>query len=78
MTGVRFASNVEVLFRVLWELFEEECEKGVDILAGSNGGGDGASAVRESNVDWLIKENYRSVGVPRIGVVDNFDMLVDT
>jgi hypothetical protein len=56
--------DVEVLLGVLGELLEEECQQGVDVLAGGCGVADRASAVRVANVDGLIEEDDGGVGVP--------------
>ena len=57
VTGVRLASNVEVLLGVLGELVEEEGEKGVDVLASSNGVANGTAAVGVADVDGLVEED---------------------
>jgi len=54
VTSVRLASNVEVLLRIFGELFEEEGEKSIYVLASGNGIADRATAVGVPNVDWLI------------------------
>jgi hypothetical protein len=66
----RFTSNVEVLISVLWERLEEQSQESVDILSSSGGRRGGARGVGVSDVDWLIQENDRGVGVPSILVVD--------
>lgn len=77
MTGIRFASNVEILLGILRELVEEEAEKGIYVLSGSHGVADGASAVRVANVDGLVKEDDGSVVVPRVWVIHQLNLLVD-
>jgi hypothetical protein len=37
VTGIRFTSDMEILCRILRELFEEQSEKSINILASSNG-----------------------------------------
>jgi len=37
VTSIRFTSDVEILFGILRELFEEQSEESVNILASSNG-----------------------------------------
>ena len=54
VSGVRFAGDVEVLMRVLWELLEEEGEEGIDVLAGGYGVADAAATVGVADVDGLI------------------------
>jgi hypothetical protein len=57
VTSVRLSGNVEVLLRVFWELLEEEGEESVDVLSSSNGVADRSTAVRVTDIDWLIKED---------------------
>lgn len=45
VTGIRFTSNVEILLRILWELFEEKGKQGVDIFSGRNCVADGVPTV---------------------------------
>jgi len=64
VASVGFTRDVERLGSVLGELLEEESQEGVDVLASSDGVGDGAATVRVADVDGLIKEDDRGVGVP--------------
>ena len=64
MTGVRLASNVEILRRVLRELLEKERQQGVDIFASGDGVTDGGTTVGVANVDGLVEEDDRSICVP--------------
>lgn len=77
VTSVALAGDVEVLLGVLWELFEEEGQQGIDILAGGRGVADRASAVGIANVDGLVEEDDRGIGVPRVLVVDDLDVVVN-
>lgn len=77
VTSVRLSSNVEVLLGVLRELVEEEGEKGINILAGSDSVADRTTTVRVANVDRLVEEDDGSVVVPRLRVVDDLNLLVD-
>lgn len=77
VTGVRFTCNVEILGSVFGELFEEEGKKSIDILCSSARLADGVIAVGETDIDGLIKEDDRSVRVPRVGVVDGLNVLAD-
>lgn len=64
VAGVGFTSNVEVLLGILGELLEEEGEQGVNVLAGGDRVADGTATVRVADVDGLVKEDDRGVGVP--------------
>lgn len=64
MASVGFTSNVEVLLGILGELLEEEGEQGVNVLAGGDRVADGTATVRVADVDRLVKEDDRGVGVP--------------
>ena len=77
MAGIRFARNVEILVRVLWELLEEQGEKCVDVFASSHGVAHRAAAVRESSVHGLVQEDDRSIRIPRVWIVDNIAVLID-
>lgn len=77
VTGIRLSSNVEVLLGVLWELFEEEGKKGVDVLSGSNGVADGATAIGVTDIDWLVKEDNRGIGVPGVWVAVKLEVLIN-
>lgn len=68
---------MEVLLGVLGELVEEEGEEGIDILASSDRVAHGATAVRVTDIDGLVKEDDGSVVVPGVGVVDELKLLVD-
>jgi len=77
VTGVRLTSNVESLLGVLWELLEEQGHQSIDVLASCDSVADGAARVGVTDVDWLVKEDDRGIGVPRAWVVDNLALLVD-
>jgi len=77
VAGVRLASDVEVLLRVLGERVEEEGQEGVDVLAGGNSVADGRARVRVADVDGLVKEDDAGIVVPGKLVVDNLELLVD-
>jgi hypothetical protein len=64
VASVRLSSNVEILLGVLGELVEEEGEKGVDVLAGSDSVAHGTTAVGVANIDGLVKEDDGSIVVP--------------
>ncbi len=68
MSCIGFSSNVEVLLCVFWELFKEESEECVNILASCDGVADRATTIGVAYIDWLIKENHRSVCIPRVWV----------
>ena len=77
VTGVRLAGNVESLLGVFWELLEEQSHKGVDILSSRNSVADLATRVRVADVDGLIQEDHRGIGVPGEGVEVKAYLLVD-
>jgi hypothetical protein len=77
VTSVRLASNMEVLLRILGELFEEEREKSVNVLASGNGVAHRTPTIRIANIDRLIKENHRGICVPRVWIVDEFEVFVN-
>lgn len=77
VAGVRLARNVEVLGGILGEVVEKQSQKSVDILAGSNGVGDGSSAVRVTSIYGLINEDHGSILVPRKVVVLELELRVD-
>jgi len=56
VTSIRFASNVEILLGIFWELLEEESKERIDILACSNSVAYGSATIRESDVDGLIEK----------------------
>jgi hypothetical protein len=58
VAGIRFPSNVEVLLRVFWKLFEKESQKRVDILASCDCVTDRVTAVGVANIDWLVEEDH--------------------
>ncbi len=60
---------MEVLLCVFWKLLEEESKECIDVLACCNGVADRATTIRVANVDWLIKEDNRSVCVPGVWIV---------
>lgn len=77
MSAIRFSRNMEVLMCVLGELLEEEREKGVDILARSHGVANRGVAVRIPNINRLVQEDDRGIGVPRVRVVNGLEGLVN-
>ena len=77
VTCIRLASNVKVLLCVLWELLEEKRQKSVDILAGSDCVADAASAIGVPNINGLIEENDGGIRIPRVWVVNKFELAVD-
>jgi hypothetical protein len=77
MTGVRLASNVEVLLAVLRELLEEQSQESVDVLASSNSVADRGATVGVADIDGLVKEDNRGIVVPGEVVVDRLDVLAD-
>ena len=77
MTGVRLAGDVESLLGVLWELLEEQSHKSVDILSSSNSVADLTARVRVADVDGLVQEDHRGVGIPSKGVEVKAYLLVD-
>ena len=77
MTSIGFTRDVEALFRVLGELLEEKGKQGVDVLAGSNRVADRAAAVGVTDIDGLVDEDDRSIGVPREVVELHLAILLD-
>ena len=77
MSCVRFASDVEILFGILWELFEKECEKSVDVFRGSDSVGDAVGRIRKPDVNGLVEEDYIGVAVPAIVIVNHVSLLVN-
>ena len=63
---------------VLRELLEEKCEQSVYVLASSDTIADRASTVGVACIYGLIEEDNRSIRVPRIWIVDNVQLIVDT
>jgi hypothetical protein len=76
VASVGLASDVEVLLGVLGELFEEQGQQSIDVLASSDGVTDTAAAVRVANIDGLVQEDHGSIGVPGVVVVDKLDLAV--
>jgi len=68
---------VEVLLRVLWKLLKEESKKSIYVLASSNGIADRTTTVGISDVDRLIQEDHRGIGIPGIWVVDELEVLIN-
>lgn len=77
VASVGLSGNVEILGGIFRELLEEQREQGVDIFASGNSVADAGTTVGVSNVDRLIQEDHRGIGVPREIVVDNLDFLVN-
>jgi hypothetical protein len=77
VTSVRLSSNVEVLLGIFGELLEEKGKEGVDVLACSNGVANSGATVRIADIDGLVEEDDRSIGVPGEVIVDRLDLLVD-
>ena len=77
VASIGLSSDVKILLGVLWELLEEESQKGVDILAGCDGVGHGGARVGVADVDWLVKEDDGGVGIPGVWVVVKLELLVD-
>jgi hypothetical protein len=77
VAGIRLTRDVEGLLGVLWEVVEEESQKGVDILARSDGVGDRSSAVRVSGVDGLVNEDDGGIAVPRVVVELELALRID-
>jgi hypothetical protein len=68
---------VEVLLRILGELLEEEGEECIYVLSCSNGVADRATAVGITDVDGLVEEDDRCIGIPRVWVVVKLKVLID-
>ena len=66
--SVTLCSDMERLGRVFGETVEEQLEEGINVLASDGAGVDLGIAigVRETNVDWLVKEENVGVGVPAV------------
>jgi hypothetical protein len=77
VTGVGFTCNVEVLGGVFGELFEEKGKESIDVLCSSARLADGVTTVGETNIDGLVKEDDRGIGVPGVRVIDGLDVLAD-
>lgn len=77
VASVGLSGNVEILLGVLWELLEEEGQKGVDVLARCNGVGDAGSRVGVADINWLVEEDDGGVVVPRVWVVVDLELLVE-
>jgi hypothetical protein len=77
MASIRLSSNVEVLGSIFGELLEEKSEKGVNVLGSSAGFANGATAVGKPDIDGLVEEDNRGIGVPRVRIVDGLDLLSD-
>jgi hypothetical protein len=76
VASVGLASDVEVLLGIFRELLEEQGQQSIDVLASSNSVANTAAAVRVTNVDGLIQEDDRSIGVPGVVVVDKLNLAV--
>ena len=57
VAGVGLSCDVEVLVCVFGELFEEESQESVDVLAGGDRIADRASTVGEADIDRLVEED---------------------
>lgn len=68
---------MEVLLRVLRELLEEEGKKGIYILSCGNSVADRATAVGVADVDRLVEEDDRCIGIPGVWVVVKLKVLID-
>ena len=77
MACIRFTRNVEVLLRIFWELLEEEGEECIDVLASRNGIAHGAAAVGVADIDGLVEEDHRSIRVPGVRIIVEFQLGVD-
>jgi hypothetical protein len=77
VTGIGFTSDVEILGGVFGELLEEKSKESIDILCSSARLTDGVTTVGETDIDGLVKEDHRGVGVPGVGVVDGLNILAD-
>lgn len=77
VAGVGFTCNVEILGGVFGELLKEKSKKGIDILCSSARLTDGVTAIGETDIDGLVKEDNRGVGVPGVGVVNGLNVLAD-
>ena len=77
VASVRFTSDVEWLLSIFGEVVEEKGQQGVDVLAGSDGAGDGTTTVGVTSVDGLVNEDDRGVAVPRVVVVHQLELGVD-
>lgn len=77
MTSIRLTRDMEVLLRILGELLEEEREQSIHILASCNSVADSGAAVGVADINRLVKEDDRRVGVPGVIVIDRLDLLAD-
>lgn len=68
---------MEVLVRVFGELCKEEGQEGEDVFTSRDGVGDRRATVREAGVDGLVEEDDAGVGVPAVGILNNFQVFVD-
>ena len=67
---------MEALLCILRELFEEQSQQSVDVLASCQGGVD-RGTMRIASVDRLVKENDIGLVVQRIGVSDRLEVLAN-
>lgn len=70
MPSIGLASNVEVLVRILWELFEEQSEEGIDVFASSYRVANTAATVGIADINRLVQEYDRCVRIPGVRVID--------
>ena len=77
MASIRLASNMEVLLRILWKLLEEKSKECIHVLARCHCVAHGTATVRITDIHRLVKEDDRSVIVPRVWVVDKLGILVN-
>lgn len=77
VTGIRLASNVEVLLGILRELLEEQGKQRVDVFTSSASVADSIAAVGITDVDGLVKEDDRGIAVPRARVVLQLDLVIN-
>ncbi|KAH3667568.1 hypothetical protein OGATHE_003091 [Ogataea polymorpha] len=77
MTTVRLTSDVEVVLQQVWELLVEQLQEGVNVFTSCDRVRDRLGRVRESNVDRLVKKNNSGIGIPRIWVIDWFEIWTD-
>ena len=64
MASVRLAGNVEILLRILRKLLKEKSKKRINILARCYCVAHGATTVRVTNINRLVKEDHGSIVIP--------------
>jgi len=64
MAGIGLSGDVKVKVFIFWELLEEEHQKSVNILAGSNCVRDTIVAIAIADIDGLVEEYNGCIVIP--------------